>query len=161
MPILSQRRPESSTRPVLGDPYLELIRIGYADERAERLTQVVLPALHRRQSQLTVEPQWMSSPNQIWASLERRLDLAWCWTPELAPGLRELPVAREAVVLVLSAEHELAAEPTVDPARLSGQRLVVVSRGRQPGVARQHRVSAPGPGCQDRVAHEVVGIERI
>lgn len=90
-----------------------------------------------------------------------RLDLGWCWTPELAPGLRELPVAREAVVLVLSAKHELAAEPMVDPARLSGQPLVVVSRVGNPALHDSIVSQLQARGTEVTVAHEVVGIERF
>jgi DNA-binding transcriptional LysR family regulator len=77
---------------------------------------------------IRVRLQPMTTPDQLAALAEHRLDLVFGWAPDLTPELSALLVAREPLVVALPADHPLADAPTVDPADLSHRPLVLVPR---------------------------------
>ena len=58
---------------------------------------------------MTVVPVALSTPAQVRGLREQRLDLAFGWSPELAPDLDRLLVAREPLLAVLPLDDPLAA----------------------------------------------------
>ncbi|WP_329521334.1 LysR family transcriptional regulator [Spirillospora sp. NBC_01491] len=100
------------------------VRVGYAEDIGPRLFQLAVP----RAPSVRVLPRPMTTPDQLAALAEHRLDLAFGWEPDQAPGLAVLPVAREPLVATLAAGHPLAAGAAVDPARLSRRPLVLIPR---------------------------------
>jgi DNA-binding transcriptional LysR family regulator len=76
----------------------------------------------------------MTTPEQLAALTDRRLDLGFGWTPELTGDLTALLVSREPLVVALAADHPLAAAPAVDPVHLSHQPLLVVPREVNPSL---------------------------
>ncbi|MGP4028304.1 LysR family transcriptional regulator [Actinomadura sp. 3N407] len=104
------------------------IRVGYADDLGPRLFGLAVP----RAPSIKVTPRPMTTPEQIAALSEHRLDLGLGWTPDLRPGLSSLLVAREPLVVALAEGHPLADGAAVDPARLSHQPLAVVPRDVNP-----------------------------
>ena len=138
-----------------------VVRLGYADDLGPRLIRLILPALARRAPGLTIEPEWMSTPEQLRALDEQRLDLGFGWTPVLGADLAALPVTCDPLVAVLASGHPLAAAPVVDPADLSRYPLVLLPRRGNPalhdGIAAQLRAR----GAEVTVAHEALGLERV
>ncbi|MFG2091081.1 LysR family transcriptional regulator [Spirillospora sp. NPDC048824] len=104
------------------------IRVGYADDLGPRLFGLAVP----RTPSITVTPRPMTTPEQIAALSEHRLDLGLGWTPDVGPGLSSLLVAREPLVVALTEGHPLADGTVVDPADLSHQPLAVVPRDVNP-----------------------------
>ncbi|MEU8802224.1 LysR substrate-binding domain-containing protein [Spirillospora sp. NPDC048819] len=104
------------------------IRVGYADDLGPRLFGLAVP----RVPSLTVTPRPMTTPEQIAALSEHRLDLGLGWTPDVGAGLSSLLVAREPLVVALAEGHPLAGETALDPADLSHRPLAVVPRAVNP-----------------------------
>jgi DNA-binding transcriptional LysR family regulator len=104
------------------------VRVGYAEDLGPRLFQLAVPRLALRAPSIRVMPQPMTTPDQLAALAERRLDLGLAWTPDLTGDLTALPVATEPLVVALAAHHPLAAATAVDPVRLSHQPLTLVPR---------------------------------
>jgi DNA-binding transcriptional LysR family regulator len=110
------------------------VRFGYAEDLGSRLIQLAVPRLRRRAPSVRVRPQPMTTPEQLAALTDRRLDLGFGWTPELTGDLTALLVSREPLVVALAADHPLAAAPAVDPVDLSHQPLLVVPREVNPSL---------------------------
>jgi DNA-binding transcriptional LysR family regulator len=110
------------------------VRFGYAEDLGSRLIQLAVPRLRRRAPSVRVQPQPMTTPEQLAALTDRRLDLGFGWTPELTGDLTALLVSREPLVVALAADHPLAAAPAVDPVHLSHQPLLVVPREVNPSL---------------------------
>jgi DNA-binding transcriptional LysR family regulator len=110
------------------------LRIGYAEDLSPRLIQLITPRLAAHAPSVRVTPVPMSTPDQLTALLEHRLDLAFGWTPDLVPELAAMRITREPLVLALAENHPLAAETAVDPVRLSGRPLALVPRDVNPSL---------------------------
>ena len=91
------------------------LRVGYAGDLGQRLIQHTVPRLRQLEAPIRVEPVPMSTPLQLVALTERRLDLAFGWTPDLTEGFAALLVTRDPLVLAVAADHPLAALRTVPP----------------------------------------------
>lgn len=101
------------------------VGVGYAEDLGPHLIQ---RAMARLAPSIRVRLQPMTTPDQLAALAEHRLDLAFGWAPDLTPELSALLVAREPLVVALPADHPLAGAPAVDPADLSHRPLVLVPR---------------------------------
>jgi DNA-binding transcriptional LysR family regulator len=108
------------------------LRVGYAEDIGPRLFQFVVPRLAERGPAIRVVPQPMTTAEQLVALREHRLDLAFGWDPQVTSDLDSLLVAREPLVVALGEHHPLAGDAAVDPARLSGQPLVLLPRDVNP-----------------------------
>jgi DNA-binding transcriptional LysR family regulator len=104
------------------------IRVGYAEDIGPRLLQLAVPRLAHRTPSVSVRPRPMSTPDQLAALADHRLDAAFGWHPGLTAELDSLPVVRAPLVVALSADHLLATAPAVDPLHLSDQPLILVPR---------------------------------
>lgn len=104
------------------------VRVGYAEDLGPLLFRLAAPRLRERAPSVRLTPQPMTTPDQLRALTERRLDIAFGWIPDLTPGLSALLVAREPLVVAMAAGHPLATERAVDPVRLSHQPLAIVPR---------------------------------
>jgi DNA-binding transcriptional LysR family regulator len=104
------------------------LRVGYAEDIGPRLLQLAVPLLSHRTPPVRVRPRPMSTPDQLAALADHRLDAAFGWHPDLTAELDSLPVVRAPLVVALSVDHLLATAPAVDPARLSDQPLILVPR---------------------------------
>jgi DNA-binding transcriptional LysR family regulator len=104
------------------------IQVGYAEDIGPRLLQLAVPRLGHRTPPVRVRPRPMTTPDQVAALTEQRLDAAFGWNPGLTPELHSLPVVRTPLLVALSVDHPLATAPAVDPVRLSDEPLILVPR---------------------------------
>jgi len=79
-----------------------------------------------------VQPEPKTTPQQMVALAEQRLDLAFGWAPELNEGFAGLLVTRDPLVLAVAEDHTLAALPAVPPEKLSGWPLIIAPQAVNP-----------------------------
>ena len=137
------------------------LRIGYAEDLTPRLIQLVAPRLAARTPSVRVTPVPMTTPAQLTALVEHRLDIAFGWTQDLAPELAALRVAREPLVLALAEDHPLAAETAVDPVRLSGLPLALVPRDVNPPLHDRIVGQLAARGATLEIRQEVSSLDRL
>jgi DNA-binding transcriptional LysR family regulator len=137
------------------------LRFGYAEDLGSRLIQLAVPRLRRRAPSIRVQPQPMTTPDQLVALTERRLDLGLGWAPELTGDLTALLVSREPLVLALAADHPLAAAPAVDPVELSHLPLLVVPREVNPSLHDRVTSQLAALGVTVTVHQHVSNLDRM
>jgi DNA-binding transcriptional LysR family regulator len=133
------------------------LRVGYAEDLTPRLIQGVAPLL----APVRVTPVPMTTPEQLAAVTEHRLDLAFGWTPPPAPELAVLRIVREPLVIALAAGNPLAAEEAVDPADLSGHPLALVPRTVNPALHDRMVGQLAARGATVEVRQEVSSLDRL
>ncbi|MEJ2867850.1 LysR family transcriptional regulator [Actinomycetospora sp. OC33-EN08] len=128
------------------------LRVGYAEDLGTEL--------FTRATGVRVVPVPMSTPEQLTAIADRRLDAGWCWEPELPPELDAEVVGREAAMIVLTADDPAATGP-VDPASLVGRSLAVVPRSVNPWLHERFVAGLRSRGADVVVAHDAVRLDRL
>ncbi len=128
------------------------LRVGYAEDLGTELFS--------RVAGTRVVPVPMTTPEQLAAILERRLDAGWCWEPELADELDSEVVGREAALLLLAAGDPAATDPVV-PSSLAGRSLAVVPRSVNPWLHDRFVDGLRARGADVVVAHEAVRLDRL
>jgi DNA-binding transcriptional LysR family regulator len=104
------------------------LRVGYAGDRGQRLIQHAVPRLSQLEVPVQIQPNPMSTPRQLVALSEGRLDLAFGWTPELTEDFAALTVTRDPLVIAVANGHPLAALRTITPKELCRWPLVLAPR---------------------------------
>jgi DNA-binding transcriptional LysR family regulator len=137
------------------------LRIGYAEDLTPRLIQLITPRLAAHAPPVRVTPVPMTTPDQLTALVEHRLDLAFGWTPDLVPELAALRITREPLVLALAENHPLAAETAVEPARLSGRPLALVPRDVNPSLHDRMVGQLAARGTTVEIRQEVSSLDRL
>jgi DNA-binding transcriptional LysR family regulator len=137
------------------------LRVGYAEDLDPRLIQLAAPQLGIRAPSVRVTPQPMTTPDQLNALAERRLDLAFGWTPNLTPDLAALPVTREPLVVALAADHPLATVAAVDPVLLSHQPLALVPREVNPPLHDRIVGQLVARGITIAIRQEISSLDRL
>nr|WP_281376506.1 LysR substrate-binding domain-containing protein [Actinomycetospora corticicola] len=113
-----------------------------------------------RAAGVRVVPVPMTTPEQVSAILERRLDAGWCWEPELPDEVDSEVVGREAVRILLAADDPADADPVV-PSSLAGRSLAVVPRSVNPRLHDRFVDGLRARGAEVVVAHEAVRLDRL
>ncbi|MFD8924463.1 LysR family transcriptional regulator [Streptomyces mirabilis] len=137
------------------------LRLGYAEDLGPRLFQLAVPALHARFPAIRLTPRPMTTTAQLSELSDRRLDLGFCWTAQHPPELASLLVAREPLVVALSAGHPLAASDTIDPVQLSHQPLVIVEREVNPWLHDHFVSQLESRGATVTVHREISSLDRL
>ncbi|MBB5629720.1 LysR family transcriptional regulator [Sphaerisporangium krabiense] len=140
---------------------LDDVSVGYAEDLGPRLFQLAVPALRARLPSVRLAPCPMTTPDQLAALTGRRLDVGFCWTAELPPGLDSLLVTREPLVVALSAGHPLAGSDTIDPARLSHEPLVTVERAVNPWLHDHFVGQLEARGATVTIHREISSLDRL
>ncbi|GAA4835208.1 hypothetical protein GCM10023201_24550 [Actinomycetospora corticicola] len=128
------------------------LRVGYAEDLGTEL--------FCRAAGVRVVPVPMTTPEQVSAILERRLDAGWCWEPELPDEVDSEVVGREAVRILLAADDPADADPVV-PSSLAGRSLAVVPRSVNPRLHDRFVDGLRARGAEVVVAHEAVRLDRL
>jgi len=84
------------------------LRVGFAGELGRGLIQHTVPRLRQLNPPLEVQPESETTPQQMVALAEQRLDIAFGWTPDLNEGFAALLVTRDPLVLAVAEDHPLA-----------------------------------------------------
>ncbi|HZG89465.1 MAG TPA: LysR substrate-binding domain-containing protein [Pseudonocardia sp.] len=137
------------------------VRLGYADSVSPALVRLASARLAERAPGARVAPEPLTTPDQLVALAEQRLDAGLGWTPALTADLTSLVVAREPLVVVLPADHPLAAGAAVPPARLSGLPLGVVPRAVNPALHDRIVGQLAGHGVRVVIQQEVASLDRM
>jgi DNA-binding transcriptional LysR family regulator len=138
------------------------IRIGYpTDGLGQRLIQHAAPALGRLDPPLHVHPVPMTTPDQLTALAERRLDFAFGWTPDLAAELDSLLVARDPLVLAVSERDPLAALPAVPPEAISHRPIVLAPRAVNPLLYERTVGQLVAAGAVLSIHQEINSLDRM
>lgn len=137
------------------------LRVGYAGDLGQRLIQHTVPRLRQLEVPIGVEPVPMSTPQQLVALSERRLDLAFGWTPDLTEGFAALLVTRDPLVLAVAADHPLAALRTVPPTELSGRPVVIAPRAVNPRLYERTVSQLVSEGAILEIHQEIAGLARM
>lgn len=127
------------------------LRIGYAEDLGTALFEA---------AGLRVVPVPMSTPEQLEAVLDRRLDAGWCWEPQVPPALDSEVVGRERALVVLAADDP-AVDERIDPAALAGRPLAVVPRAMNPRLHDRFVTGLRSLGAEVVVAHAAERLDRL
>jgi DNA-binding transcriptional LysR family regulator len=103
----------------------------------------------------------MTTPDQVTALLERRLDAAIGWNPDLPAPLTGLLLARVPLLVAVSTDHPLARERVLDPDRLSQQPLVLVPRAVNALLHDRIVGQLAARGAAVRIHQEVSSLDRM
>jgi DNA-binding transcriptional LysR family regulator len=133
------------------------VRVGYAEDLGTDLFARAAAA----DPPVRVVPVPLSSPEQLAAVVDGRLDAGWVWEPELPPELDSALVGREPAMIVLAADDLLAAADDVDPAALSGRPLAVVPREVNPWLHDRFVAGLRERGADVAATHDAVRLDRL
>jgi DNA-binding transcriptional LysR family regulator len=134
------------------------LRVGYAGDLGARLIQHTVPRLSQLDAPVRVQPVPMTTPQQLLALNERRLDLAFGWTPDLTEAFVALLVTRDPLVLAVAADHPLTALRTVPPKELSGRPVVIAPRAVNPRLYDRTVSQLTAEGAVLTVHQEIAGL---
>jgi len=138
------------------------LRVGYAkDGLGQRLIQHIVPRLSELDPPVQVRPDPMSTPQQLVALTERRLDLAFGWTPDLSEDFAALLVTRDPLVIAVPENHPLAALPAVPPNQLSRLSIVIAPRALNPRLYERTTSQLVNAGAALTVHHEIAGLDQM
>jgi DNA-binding transcriptional LysR family regulator len=137
------------------------VRVGYAEDLDPGLFAQVAERLGARVPPVTLVPEAMSSPAQLDAVTEQRLDVGWGWQPEVGSPLRSVVVAAEPVLVVLRSSDPLAPGDSVDAAALSGRPLAMLPRPLNPWLHDYFVAGLTVRGARVRVTHGAARLERL
>lgn len=112
-----------------------VLTLGYTATASHRLLPRLVPQFHALHPQVRLELLEMSSAVQPEALAEGRIELGLVCAPIAAPGLVELPLVRERLLVVLPTRHRLAARRTLRPRDLDQQPYVGVRPDIEPAWA--------------------------
>ena len=138
------------------------LRVGYAgDGLGKRLIQHTVPPLSRLDPPVQVRPEPMSTPQQLTAVTERRLDLAFGWTPNLTEDFAALLVTRDPLVLAVPDDHPLADLAGVPPHELSRWPVVIAPRSLNPQLYERTMSQLVAAGAALSVPQEIAGLDQM
>lgn len=112
-----------------------VLALGYTATASHRLLPELVPPFRRRHPQVRLELLEMPSNQQPKAIAEGRIELGLVCAPVAAPGLVELPLVHERLIVVLPARHALAARRSLQPRDLDQQPYVGVRPDIEPAWA--------------------------
>jgi DNA-binding transcriptional LysR family regulator len=137
------------------------LRVGYAGDLGHLLMQHTVPRLRQLNPPMQVQPEPKTTPQQMVALAEQRLDLAFGWAPELNEGFAALLVTRDPLVLAVAEDHPLAALPAVPPEKLSGWPLIIAPQAVNPRLYELTVSQLLSAGAVPTVHQEIAGLDRM
>jgi DNA-binding transcriptional LysR family regulator len=137
------------------------LRVGYAGDLGQRLIQHVVPRLSQLEVPVQIQPEPMSTPHQLVALSEGRLDLAFGWTPELTEDVVALTVTHDPLVIAIANGHPLAALRTIAPKDLSRWPLVLAPRALNPQLYERTIGQLVAEGAVLTIHREIAGLDRM
>jgi DNA-binding transcriptional LysR family regulator len=137
------------------------LRVGYAGDLGQRLIQHVMPRLSQLEVPVQIQPEPLSTPHQLVALSEGRLDLAFGWTPELTENFAALTVTRDPLVIAVANSHPLAALRTIAPKELSRWPLVLAPRALNPRLYERTVGQLVAEGAVLTIHREIAGLDRM
>ena len=111
------------------------LTLGYTATASHRVLPALVPQFRERHPQVRLELLEMPSAKQPEAIAAGRIELGLVCAPLAAPGLLELPLVRERLLVVLHESHFLAARRTVRARDLDQQAYVGVRPDIEPAWA--------------------------
>lgn len=137
------------------------LRVGYAGELGRQLIRHALPQLRQLSPPLEIRPEPGTTPQQMAALGEHRLDLAFGWTPELSERFAALLVTRDPLVLAVADGHPLAALQAVPPEKLSSWPLTIAPRAVNPRLYELTVSQLISAGAVPAIHQEIEGLHRM
>jgi len=137
------------------------LRVGYAGELGHRLMRHTVPRLRQLNPPIQVHPEPKTTPQQMVALAEQRLDLAFGWTPELSDGFTALLITRDPLVLAIAEDHPLAALQPVPPGKLSGWPLIIAPQAVNPRLYEITMSQLISAGAVPAIHQEIEGLDRM
>jgi DNA-binding transcriptional LysR family regulator len=137
------------------------LRVGYAGDLGQRLIQHVVPRLRRLEVPVQIQPEPMSTPQQLVALRESRLDLAFGWTPELSEDFAALTVTRDPLVIAVASSHPLATSRTIAARELTRWPLVLAPRTLNPKLYERTVGQLVTAGAVLTIHREITGLDRM
>lgn len=120
-----------------GDPgaFATTLQLGVVQTVGAYVLSLAMPELRRQQPKLRMQVREGSTATLTAGLADGSHDLLLLAEPPQGQGLVAAPLIREPLVLVLPADHRLAAQTAVDPADLRGETILSMDSGRS--LARQ------------------------
>lgn len=137
------------------------VRVGYAGELGHRLMRHAVPRLRKLNPPVQVHPEPKTTPEQVLALTEQRLDLAFGWAPELNDRFAALLITRDPLVLAVTEDHPLAALQPVPPAKLSGWPLIIAPQAVNPRLYELTWSQLISAGAAPVIHQEIEGLDRM
>jgi len=131
-----------------------VLTLGYTATASHRVLPELVPPFHARYPQVQLELVEMRSAQQPDAIAEGRIELGLVCAPLAAPGLVELPLVRERLLVVLPQGHSLAARRTLRPRDLDQQAYVGVRPDIEPAWAEAAFRALKRAGAVPRLVQE-------
>ena len=131
-----------------------VLTLGYTATASHRLLPELVPQFREHHPQVRLELLEMPSAQQPEAIAEGRIELGLVCAPLAAPGLVELPLVRERLLVVLPQGHSLAARRTVRPRDLDQQAYVGVRPDIEPAWAEAAFRALKRAGAVPRLVQE-------
>jgi DNA-binding transcriptional LysR family regulator len=128
--------------------------LGYTATASHHLLPAVVPAFRKRHPGLRLELLELRSARQPEAILEGRIELGLVCAPVPAPGLVEIPLVRERLVVALPRRHPLAARRRLRPRDLDGRPYVGVRPDIEPAWAQAAARALKLAGCVPQLVQE-------
>jgi DNA-binding transcriptional LysR family regulator len=137
------------------------LRVGYAGELGHQLMRLTVPRLRQLTLPVQVQPEPKTTPEQMVALAEQRLDLAFGWTPKLDGGFAALLITRDPLVLAVAEDHPLATLSAVPPEKLSGWPLIIAPQAVNPRLYELTVSQLVSAGAVLTVHQEIEGLDRM
>ncbi|WP_407530105.1 LysR family transcriptional regulator [Methylobacterium oryzisoli] len=143
--------------------FADVRRLGLATDRTLRLGYVEymnlpflagsLRLMRERYPGIVIEPHELYSAAVVSALAERRIDLGFAFAPLDHPDLALRPLVTGCWMLVLPADHRLAALSPVAVAELAGERLILFARHLNPPLHDALMVNLASAGPEPNVVY--------
>jgi DNA-binding transcriptional LysR family regulator len=131
------------------------LRIAFVSSVLPKLLPTLIRSMHARYPLITLELKDMSTPEQIAALHDNKLDFGLMRLPVHGAGLETRVVLEEPFVLALPDDHPLAAKSLIHPAELRGHPAFVLARRYAPGFHDDMLVALKRHGADLEIAQEL------
>lgn len=131
------------------------LRIAFVSSVLPKLLPTLIRSMHARYPLITLELKDMSTPEQIAALHDNKLDFGLMRLPVHGAGLETRVVLEEPFVLALPEDHPLAAKSLIHPTELRGHPAFVLARRYAPGFHDDMLVALKRHGADLEIAQEL------
>jgi len=131
-----------------------VLSVGYTQTATYDVLPKVVPEFTRTHPHVLLELRELSSPAQVVALREGRIELGIACLPVDSDGLVERTLVRELPVVIMPKAHPLARRRSVPVALLRGEPFVLVDREVEPGWGRGCDAALKSAGVSVRVVQE-------
>jgi DNA-binding transcriptional LysR family regulator len=131
-----------------------VLSVGYTQTATYEVLPKVVPEFARSHPHVRLELRELSSPSQVLALREQRIELGIACLPVECDGLVEHTLLREAPVVIMPEAHALARRRSVPANLLAGEPFVLVDREIEPGWGHGCARALKSAGVNLRVVQE-------